>query len=110
MLDILGLLLNAYNISVGLLVLVSSVMDLFRFFSFEAVMVDLYVMYVQTLPNDMRKRCSFLTVFLHPFDHLIPFRAAGLMILTLETIGSAKVVEYVPIMKQWLGRGILYIL
>jgi len=79
-LDPVFLGLNAYNLVVALLVFLDGIIDFFHFWSFSEVVIDLYCI------------------------------AASLIIVLLETIGSPRIVEYVPIMKKWLGRGILYII
>jgi len=78
--DVVLLGLNFYNLLVALLVFLDNIIDFFHFWSFSEVVIDLYSI------------------------------TASIIIVLLETVGSPRVVEYVPIMKQWLGRGILYII
>jgi len=80
MMDLVPLLLNAYNLVVALFVLVDALIDFFRFWGFAEVIIDLFCI------------------------------TTAIVIAILEIFGSQKLVEFLPIMKQWIGRGILYIL
>jgi len=78
--DAIQIAKNAYNLVVSLLLFIPSVIDFFHFSSYESIMVDIYVM------------------------------AAAVVVVILETVGSERLVEFLPVLKTWLGRGVLYIL
>jgi len=76
---VVDILLNIYNVSIAVMVIISSLIDFFHFWGFDSAVVDIYIL------------------------------AAATIIILLETVGSPRVVALLPIMKLWFGRGVLYI-
>jgi hypothetical protein len=107
MADLLLYLVNCYNLTVAVLIFTATCLDFFRFWGFEDIIIDLY-------PNDP-VYCSLLLsirdVSQIIFLYILTFcRGVSVILAMIETVGSPTIIEQVPLLKSWFGRGLLYLL